>query len=296
MTTAAFSMEFGQAVDQLERADALSAMLASQAQAVAVVDQAKTQIDAAAQKIAEALTSGATLYYAAAGSSGLMALADACELPGTFGVAQQQIGIFMAGGVPADGRMPGDVEDATQDAINAADSMSDGDVAIVLSASGTTPFALSFAETARRKNVCVIAIANAKKAPLLDLADVGICLPTQPEIVDGSTRHGAGTAQKVALNMVSTQAGILMGHVHDGLMVNVVADNAKLRKRAMRIITQIAKVSESAAQEAMVLAGNDTKLAILIAAGLDVEAARQSLAIAKGHLRDCLPAVKVGSI
>ena len=96
--------------------------------------------------------------------------------------------------------------------------------------------------------------------------------------------------------MMSTQAGILMGHVHDGLMVNVVADNAKLRIRALRIISKIAKVSESAAQEAMQLAGNDTKLAILIAAGIDPEAARQRLANAKGHLRDCLPDAKVGSI
>ncbi len=296
MIIAAPSKEIRPAVDTLPRADALSAMLASQAQAVAVVAQAQPEIGAAAQKIAEALTSGATLYYAAAGSSGLMALADACELPGTFGIDPEQIQICMAGGVPTDCRMPGDVEDSIPDAINAARSMRDGDVAMVLSASGTTPYALAFAQTARQSNRCVISIANDVHAPLLELADIAICLPTQAEIVDGSTRLGAGTAQKIALNMMSTQAGILMGHVHNGMMVNVIADNIKLQQRATRIITQVSKVPESKALEAMSLARNDTKLAILIAAGIDVEEARARLTKAKGHLRDCLPAAKVGSI
>lgn len=296
MTTVAQSKAARSHIDALARSDALSAMLTSQAQAVAVVAQATPEIGAAAQKIAEALASGATLYYAAAGSSGLMALADACELPGTFGIDPKQIRLFMAGGVPSDGLMSGDVEDATSDAINAARTMREGDVAIILSASGTTPYALAFAETARRNSNVVIGIANLPGTRLLDLANIAICLPTQPEIVDGSTRLGAGTAQKVALNMMSTQVGILLGHVYNGLMVNVVADNIKLRKRATRIISQIANVPESAAHEALLKAGQGTKLAILIAAGLDAAAARERLNETKGHLRDCLPTAKVGSI
>lgn len=276
-------------IDALSHADALSAMLASHMAAVATVAQAQAEIDAAADCLAAALMAGKTLFYAAAGSSGLMALADGCELAGTFGVAAHQVRICMAGGVPADGVMPGATEDDCSDAIAAARDMKAGDIAIIVSASGTTPFAIAFAETARAQGNRVVAIANVAASSLLDLADVAIALPTAAEVVDGSTRLGAGTAQKVALNMISTQAGIRLGHVHDGLMVNLVADNAKLHKRAARIVGQIAAVSEQVAKDALVASRYNTKLAALIASGIDIGSARVRLEKAGGRLRDCLP-------
>jgi N-acetylmuramic acid 6-phosphate etherase len=267
----------------------MSAMLASHMDAIATVAQAKAEIDEAADCLSAALAAGRTLFYAAAGSSGLMALADACELAGTFGVARRQVRICMAGGVPADGVMPGDTEDNALEAVAVAREMEAGDVAIVVSASGTTPFAVAFAETARARGNTLVAIANVAGSRLLELADVAIAVPTAAEVIDGSTRLGAGTAQKVTLNLMSTQAGILLGHVHDGLMVNLVSDNAKLRKRASRIVRQIASVSEDAAEEALIASGYDTKLAALIASGVDIECARVQLDRAGGRLRDCLP-------
>ena len=275
-------------IDELGRESALSAMLASHGAALDAVASAQGKIDEAAGQIALALSTGRTLHYVAAGSSALMALADACELPGTFGITQSQIRIWMAGGVPVDGVMPGDVEDEVDGAAKAAQAMASDDVCVAVSASGTTPYTLSFARAAKARGNTVIAVANVTGSPLLDLADVAIALPTGPEVVEGSTRLGAGTAQKVALNMLSTQAGILLGHVHSGFMVNLVADNIKLRKRASRIVAQVAGVTENAADTALRASSFDTKLAVLVASGVDMDVARQRLEKADGHLRKCL--------
>ncbi|MCB1386491.1 MAG: N-acetylmuramic acid 6-phosphate etherase [Nitratireductor sp.] len=277
------------AIDALSRGDALSAMLASHLAAVGAVAVAQAEIDRAAEWVCAALTAGKTLYYAAAGSSGLMALADASELAGTFGIPTQQVRVRMAGGVPADGVMPGDTEDDAGDGIAAAREMQPGDVAIVVSASGTTPYAVGFAETAREQGNGVVAIANVAGSRLFQCADVAIAIPTAAEVVEGSTRLGAATAQKVALNMISTQAGILLGHVHDGMMVNLIADNAKLRQRASGIVRRIARVPQAAAEAALSASGHDAKLAVLLACGVDIDRARERLARAGGRLRDCLP-------
>ena len=263
-------------------------MLHSHLAAARAIETSFPEIDRAAEAIAGTIESNGTLFYAAAGSSGLMALADACELPGTFGVRQEQVRIVMAGGVPVDGRMPGDTEDQTDEARAAARTMSPGDIAIILSASGTTPFACAFAEEARQNGNTVIAIANSTPSRLLELADIAIAVPTGAEVVEGSTRLGAGTAQKIVLNMMSTQAGILLGHVHDGHMVNLVPDNIKLKKRAEGIVERIADVPAERAKEALELAGFDTKLATLIALGTDIDEARAILSMTGRRLRESL--------
>lgn len=276
-------------IDALPRLEALAAMRAAHEAAVGAVAPALSQIDAAAGRIAAAFAAGRTVFYAGAGSSGLMALADACEIPGTYGIDPGRIRVSMAGGVPADGVMPGDTEDDAGQAAADARAVAAGDVAVVVSASGTTPYALAFAERAQAQGAVVIGVANVPGSALLALADVAVALPTGAEVVAGSTRLGAGTAQKVALNMMSTQAGILLGHVHDGQMVNLVADNIKLRRRAAGIVAKIAGVSGGAADAALAAAGQNTKLAVLIATGLDAETARARLKAAGGRLRDCLP-------
>ena len=278
-------------LDALASSDAMSLMIDSHAMAVEAVRPAARAIEGAALLLAAAVQAGATVYYAAAGSSGLMALADACELPGTFGVPECQIKICMAGGVPADGHMPGNTEDDGQAAAQAASAVCPGDVAIVASASGTTPYALSFAETAKARGASVISIANVPTSPLLEMADVAIALNTGVEVVEGSTRLGAGTAQKVALNMISTRAGVLMGHVHDGLMVNLNPENKKLRKRAAHIVSRIAHVSVQDATRALEAAEYNTKCATLIASGVHKDTAEGLLAQHCGRLRACLEAV-----
>lgn len=278
-------------IDALPAAEALDRMLASHAAALRAIGPACPALEAAARAVAATLSGTGTLLYAAAGSSGLMALSDACELPGTFGVPPERIRIRMAGGIPTDARMPGATEDAMDDGATAAQGLGPGDTALVLSASGTTPFALAAARAARAAGLTVIGIANVGAAPLLDLADIAVAIPTAPEVVEGSTRLGAGTAQKVALNMISTRVGCLMGHVHDGMMVNLVADNAKLVARAERIVARIAQASPEAARAALEAAGGDTKTAVLIAAGARPEDAAALVESRGPHLRDCLTAL-----
>ncbi|MGC3939848.1 N-acetylmuramic acid 6-phosphate etherase [Roseobacter sp. EG26] len=275
-------------VDALPALKAADALLDGQVAALSAVRAATPDILRAAEAMAEAVRSDKRITYAAAGSSGLMALADACELPGTFGVSTKSVNIHMAGGIPADGHMPGHTEDDDGAADVIAETLLDGDVVIVLSASGTTPYALAVAEAARHKGAKVIAIANNQGSKLLDLAHIPICLATPPEVIAGSTRLGAGTAQKVALNMMSSLMGIRLGHVYQGQMVNVVADNAKLENRSASMVMNIANVNREAAQSALKAVQGNTKLAILIAAGCSPEKAEDMLNAHDGHLAECM--------
>lgn len=275
-------------IDALSGVDAMSVMLASHMAALDAMRDALAEIEQAAALVAAAFEAGHVVHYAAAGSSGLMALADACELPGTFQIPQAQIRICMAGGVPADGHMPGHTEDREDDGRAAASAVAPGDVALVISASGTTPYALGFARAASAQGAKLVGIANFAGSELLGMSDIAIALNSGKEVLEGSTRLGAGTAQKVALNMISTRVGVLMGHVHDGMMVNLSPENIKLRKRAQTIVSRIAGVSPAAAQQALERTGYDTKRAVLVAAGLEVSDAEKRLARHHGHLRACL--------
>lgn len=278
----------GAAIDQLPALDAMSAMLDSHIAALQSARAAIADISAASVLVARTVEAGGTVHYAAAGSSGLMALADACELPGTFQISSDQIGIYMAGGVPTEGMMPGSTEDDREDAVHAARAVDQNDVAIVVSASGTTPYALAFAKAARARGASVIGIANAASTALSEASDISISLDTAPEVIEGSTRLGAGTAQKAVLNMISTQVGVLLGHVHEGLMVNLNPDNIKLRRRATDIVSRIAGVAADEADQALRLTGYNAKLATLVAVGAGLTEAKALLTQNSGHLRDCL--------
>ena len=244
------------------------------------------QIVAAADAGALALRRGGKMGYAGAGSSGLMALADCLELPGTFGIAPEQVPMMFAGGADALLHMQGGVEDDPALALADLDraGLGAGDVVLCLAASGGTPYTLTIARQAQALGVIVVGFANVEGAPLLRMADIPVLLDTGPEIVSGSTRMGAGTTQKVALNMLSVLVGIRLGHVHDGYMVNVVADNTKLIDRAARIVAQVAGVSPEIAREALGQTGGAVKPAILIAKGQTLDGANMALDHSQGHL------------
>ena len=243
----------------------------------------------AAGVMARSLRSGGALHYAAAGSSGLMAAADAQELGGTFSVPASQLCIHMAGGLPTGVEMPGGTEDDTAGLEQALSSLTARDTVIAISASGSTPYTLTAARIAKAHEATLIAIANNAAAPLLALADYPILLATPPEVLSGSTRMGTGTAQKIALNVLSTLMAVELGHIHDGMMVNLHADNAKLRDRARRIVVQIAKVSDNAASEALRISEGDVKTAIVMAAkGVSRDAAQAALDASDGFLRPIL--------
>lgn len=280
--------------DTMPPEQALAILAAGQAEAAAVVAEAVPEIARGAALAAACLERGGRLIYAAAGSSGLMALADALELPGTYGIAGERIKVLLAGGMDTLVFMEGGVEDDEEAARSGLAALSPGpdDCLIALSASGSTPYPMAAVIAARAAGVHTIGLSNNRGAALFSEVDVAICLPTPPEIIAGSTRMGAGTAQKIALNMLSTMMAVHLGHVHDGFMVNVIADNKKLRRRARGIVEAIAGVPAAEAMSALETSHGAVKPAILLAAGArDLAQANQLLTTHNGHLRPALAAL-----
>lgn len=266
-----------------------SILISGQITAAQAVAAAAEQIALGAQAMANTISAGGVLYYIAAGSSGLMAAADAQELGGTFSIPPEQLRILMAGGLPTGVEMPGDTEDDIEGLQEGLSGLSGKDTVIAVSASGTTPYTLEAAKIAKAAGATLIGIANNQGSALLLASDVAIALQTPPEVLSGSTRLGAGTAQKIALNSLSTAMAVALGHVHDGMMVNVRADNIKLRARAAGIVSRIASVDAKAAEAALETAGGDVKIATLIAAGsISLSEAQERLLAAKGRLRAAL--------
>lgn len=273
--------------------DALSRLLDAQLAALSMVRPAIAAIDAAATAAAESLRGGGRLGYAGAGSSGLMALADALELAGTFGIPPRRTPVLFAGGAGALLHMTGAVEDdpALARADFRAAGLVRGDTVLCLSASGSTPYTLVVAALAREAGVTVVGIANVAGSALLRDSDIPVLLDTGAEVVNGSTRMGAATAQKVALNMLSVRMGCLLGHVHDGYMVNLVADNAKLTERAARIVAGISGCDMDMAKHALRQTGGAVKPAVLIAAGASAERAEAELTNSGGAIGPALAAL-----
>lgn len=266
----------------------LGHILEGQMAALRAITPAMQDISRAALLMAETVRGGGTIVYAGAGSSALMAVADGLELYGTFGIPTDRIRLLMAGGLPRDARMPGDTEDDAEAGARDAAGIGAGDLVIAVAASGRTPYPIAIAEAARAKGAKIVAIANNPGAPLFVMADVAIAIATPPEIIAGSTRMGAGTAQKATLNMISTLAGVRLGQVHDGRMVGLVADNAKLKVRAAGVVADIAGVSPDEAAAALAAAKGAVKPAILIARGANAARAAALLDQNNGILRAAL--------
>lgn len=283
--------EFAPGLD-LRAPQEVAALLAeAQMRAAAVVGDAAGAIAKAALLAADALRAGGRLVYAGAGSSGLLALTDALELPGTFGLRRDRLAILFAGAPGTLSDLAGGVEDdgAQGRADVRAAQVAAPDCLIAVSASGSTPYTLAALEEARLLGAATIAIANNAAAPLLAAADAPIHLATGAEIVAGSTRMGAGTAQKVALNCLSTLIAVHLGEVMDGEMVNLKADNAKLVRRAERIVSRLGRADAETAAACLEAAQGSVKHAILLAAGAkDFNEAEDYLKAEGMHLRSAL--------
>jgi N-acetylmuramic acid 6-phosphate etherase len=263
------------------------ALLASYRRAIDSVAAASGHIRSASLRLATIWRGGGRLIYVGAGSSGLAAAADAAELPGTFGLDDSRIAIVLAGGSADAFRIDAVAEDdaaAGAERIAAFGNLA-GDAVIAVSASGSTPFTVAAAAEARRRGAFVIGIAHRPDTPLLAAAEAPILLESGEEALRGSTRLAAGTAQKAALGMLSSLMGFELGHIHQGLMVNLKADNAKLRDRARGIVAVIAGISEAEAETALREAGGQVKVAILIArGGVGMNEAAGCLAAAEGRI------------
>lgn len=279
-----------QGIDTWPSARSLSAMLAAQLRAAEAVRPALDDLARAADLVADRIRKGGRLIYIGAGSSGLIAKLDSLELPPTFGIAPTQALALIAGGGSFQ-KLDGSVEDNPAQATADLDSVgaNKGDVVIGISASGSTIYTCAALKEARRRGAATVGIACNDPAPIYGEADVAVRLLSGPEVLAGSTRMAAGTAQKVALNLLSTLTAMKLGHIHDGMMVNVRAENEKLRERAAHIVARIAGVDLEAARAKLIAAGFEPKIAILLAAGADdVPHAARILAQEQGNVRRAL--------
>ncbi|WP_158814426.1 N-acetylmuramic acid 6-phosphate etherase [Methylocapsa sp. S129] len=276
----------------------LAALLESQKRAVDSVAACAEAIERAAETISDRLRAGGRLVYIGAGSSGLIALQDGAELPGTFGLDIERIVFLIAGGMAEIARIDSAAEDdiGGASADIAALGPMERDIVIAISASGSTPYTLARAKAARERGASVIALANRAASPLLHIADHPILLDSGAEALHGSTRLAAGTAQKCALGLLSTMANARLGHVFRGHMVNVRPENEKLRRRAVHIIASVAGVDEDAASASLGRAKGDVKCAIVIASGAATrEQAQDMIHQAGGHVGAALARLHPGA-
>ena len=276
--------------------DILDALLSGQNAALHGVSAALPQMEEAVEAAANRLKEGSgRLVYTGAGTSGRLAVLDGIELTPTFGWPTSRIAYLFAGGMIG---LTKAVEGA-EDNVNAAQQEVDEikltpyDVVLGLAASGTTPYTRAAIERARNTGALTISFANNPKAPLLKDAEFGILLDTGAEVLAGSTRLGAGTSQKAALNLFSTSLMARLHKIHQGYMVDMLATNDKLKDRAMRMVLAITSCSEDRAKEALTEADYHVKLAVLIAKGSTKAAAQHALDTHFGDLKAAQIALKL---
>lgn len=267
----------------------LDALLDGQRRAVSAVETARDTLALAASAIAARLGKSGRIVYAGAGSSGIIAALDGIELLGTYGWPAERIALVLASGdrlAPLTGSEEDD-GDAARSAI-AALGLTTADAVIAVAASGATPYTLAAVDAARKAGALTIGVASNAGTPLLKEADIPVLLDSGPEVIVGSTRMGAGTAQKAALNLISTLTMIRLGHVYDGLMVSLRADNMKLRARAIRTLCHIAGCGEEEAAAALIETGGSIKPAALMLRGVTLPEAERMLDAAGDNLRVAL--------
>lgn len=249
------------------------------------------QVAAVADRIVEAFDAGGRLVYLGAGTSGRLGILDAVECPPTYSVPSTQVIALIAGGNGAVYKAVEGAEDNPQLAVEDLQSINlqPNDILIGIAASGRTPYVLGGLAYARSIGCFTAAISCNTNAPVLSAADIGIAAVVGPEVVTGSTRMKAGTAQKLILNMLTTTAMIRSGKVYQNLMVDLHASNEKLVARAVRIVMQATDCTPETAREALKAADMSAKLAILhILSGQDIEHCRQQLQQQHGFIRKVL--------
>lgn len=278
-------------LDLWPTADAVEAMFEAQVSAAAAVRSATGAIAGAAEAAADRLRhSQGRLIYVGAGTSGRIAVQDGVELGPTFDWPEARLLYLLAGGEQAITTSVEDAEDNTEDGrkrvLDAKANMHD--VVIGVAASGQTRFTLAAVEEARKLGALTIGIAGNADTPLLAAAEHAVLLPTGEEVIAGSTRMKAGTAQKIALNLFSTAVMLRLGRVHGNLMVAMRSSNKKLVQRALGIVQAIAGSSTETAKAALIQTEGDIRTAVLVARGLSLEDARAELNAAHGVLRQAL--------
>ena len=279
-------------LDTWSLADSLTVMAKSQQRAAAAVASVVADIEKAAAGIEHCLAAGGRLVYIGAGTSGRLALQDAAELVPTFGF--ERAVVLMAGGQAAQGKPIENAEDDTHHAeqeVNAL-QLTQNDAFIAVAASGRTPYTLAGLKTAKHAGAFTVALANNADVPMLAEADVGIFLDSGAEVLAGSTRLAAGTAQKITLNMLSTAVLVRLGGAYGNVMVGMRPTNNKLKQRAVNIVREAAEVSEAVARRALLTSNWHIRSALVIAAAnVSLERAQMVLEKHQQRVRDALHAL-----
>jgi N-acetylmuramic acid 6-phosphate etherase len=277
-------------LDLWSNSDALRALYQSQVEGLARVSSVLPAIATAVEQAVPRLRAGGRLIYAGAGTSARIAVQDGAERAPTFTWPRQRVAFAIAGDESALLQAMEGAEDQTASAKARIAQLGVGanDVLIGLAASGETAYTIAALEAARVAGALTIGIANTPNATLLNACEHPILVDTGAEAIAGSTRLKAGTTQKVVLNLISTLIMVRLGRVYRGLMVDMRPTNAKLRRRAARMVMSITRANQEAAEQALADAGDDVKLAVLLVRGLDRAAAQALLDKHDGNLRSAL--------
>lgn len=270
----------------LERS--LSALVENNTKAVQAVRAALPELERAAAGIERALKAGGRLIYLGAGTSGRLALQDAAELPPTFGFERALT--LLAGGESADERAVEGAEDDEDEARERLGrlGLTSNDAVVGIAASGSTPYTVAGTRFARDRGAFTVGIANNAHTPLLEVAEVGVLLTTPPEVLAGSTRLAAGTAQKVALNALSTAVLVRLGGAYGNLMVGMRPQNIKLQGRAARMVVQATGCATEEAAAALGAAGGIREAIVMLLSGVSADEAGARLAASGGRVREAL--------
>jgi N-acetylmuramic acid 6-phosphate etherase len=278
-------------LDRKSALEILRLMNREDARVASAVRRALPQIARAVDAIVQSFRRGGGLFYIGAGTSGRLAVLDASECPPTFGTPRTMVQALIAGGQRA---MLYAVEGAEDSAANGARDLAKaglkrGDVVVGIAASGTTPYVLGGLRFARRHGAITVGLTSNRRSPLARQAQIPITTETGPEVLAGSTRMKAGTAQKMVLNMLSTASMVRLGRVYENQMICVTATNEKLRRRGAQILQETAGVSASTAEHALRQTRHDLPLAlIMLKTGANAGEARRILRQTGGDIREAL--------
>ncbi|MFE5024414.1 N-acetylmuramic acid 6-phosphate etherase [Streptomyces sp. NPDC056656] len=292
LTTEAFRPELSE-IDQLSTLEIAQIMNGEDASVPTAVAEQLPQIAAAIDGTAERMARGGRLVYAGAGTAGRLGVLDASECPPTFNTDPSEVVGLIAGGPSAMVKAVEGAEDSKELAAQDLDALglTADDVVVGISASGRTPYAIGAVEHARGRGALTIGLACNADSALAAAADHGIEVVVGPELLTGSTRLKAGTAQKLVLNMLSTITMIRLGKTYGNLMVDVRASNEKLRARSRRIVALATGADDAAIEAALAATDGEVKNAILVILGsVDGPTAARLLTDSKGHLRAALQA------
>lgn len=268
----------------------LEALVESQMSAIAAVRAATPELERAINAALPRLLAGGRLFYVGAGTSGRIGMQDGVELLPTFGWAPERLVLLLAGGndalhQAAEGAE--DREDVARTDILAHNPGPD-DVVLGIAASGSTPYTCAAVAAARAAGSLSIGIACNQGSRLTDVAELGITVVTGQEVISGSTRLKAGTAQKAALNLISTTLMVRMGHAYRGQMVDMRVVNAKLRQRACRMVRNLSGSTEQQALSALEATRFNVKRAVMLCAGIPASQIEPLLVAHDGNLRAIL--------